>query len=207
MGMALRTTTDSDVWQYVDRARSDYVTDVIRRAATSATLEPAGIISVARFEELWRSVLDRCAKLTTRPGYRSAGAWSPDGRGCEVLMSQPNADGTETVWHVSAHEAAGNRRISTQVKGPWTDSHDGHWRRLAEGDRSRSVVVDHHYYNRGPGGRGGMGGAPYRIRMLADGSIVECSDMWFAGVVPPSWRERFPDNAVFEVGHHPTFTG
>lgn len=73
--------------------------------------------------------------------------------------------------------------------------------RLA-GDRNRLngnpvVRCDGSHYVLGSGNSGmrGVGGRPFRFRMLADGRVVKSTDVWFQGVIPAEFRDLLPDNA------------
>jgi len=60
------------------------------------------------------------------------------------------------------------------------------------------VVIDGEHYMLGDNTAGmkGFGGRRFDIEFF-DGRRVTTTDLWFQGVIPPKWRERFPDNARF----------
>lgn len=43
----------------------------------------------------------------------------------------------------------------------------------------------------------GFGGALFRIRMLADDTVVESRNLWHNGEIPETWRRHFPVTAEF----------
>jgi hypothetical protein len=65
---------------------------------------------------------------------------------------------------------------------------------------AQSPVINHTRFflsdGQGFGGIRGNGGARYVIEFF-DGRRVVSHDLWSSGIVPPKWRERFPDNARF----------
>ena len=79
------------------------------------------------------------------------------------------------------------------------------WQKLADqyGD-GLSVVVDHEHYRivpttpDTPADFCGFGGREFTIA-FADGRTVTTRNLWHQGTVPPPWRDRLPDNAVFSA--------
>ncbi|WP_436759413.1 hypothetical protein [Streptosporangium sp. V21-05] len=82
------------------------------------------------------------------------------------------------------------------------DEHDGRWGPDSQADRSRPgarVVVDAHLYEIGSasaGGFRGFSGRRFDIEFF-DGRTATTRNRWDHGVIPPKWRERYPDNARF----------
>lgn len=76
----------------------------------------------------------------------------------------------------------------------------------AEHIKPGGIVIAGHHYELGPEQpkqlprMRGMGGRLFRIRMLADGRIVETTNLWSQGEVPAHFRQRYPDNAEFLDG-------
>ena len=70
-------------------------------------------------------------------------------------------------------------------------------------DDARTARVDGRHYWIGredaPAYEGcrGFGGSLFIIK-FHDGRRVESTNLWTQGVIPPSYRDRLPDNAVFE---------
>lgn len=222
--MAYRCTTDDPAWKAVDAAREERSAQPI---SFSEAMPPAAIIQVEFAEELYSAILAECGRLVpgSLGGSRTAPAYSNDGQHCSVILSWENADGTATVFHVQAFARTGPRqvwqspgkmgRIQVQVHGPWVDNRDDHWSRLLlTATPDDHVVADHKWYSFGntartaaPRSMKGFGGQVFTFRML-DGSAVRTSDdMWFAGTIPPAWRDRIPDTAVMIEGAPPRFMG
>lgn len=83
------------------------------------------------------------------------------------------------------------------------DEHDRTWGpggRAAGSSPDRRVVVDANLYLIGDGARfggfRGFGGREFCIEFF-DGRKVATRDLWHQGVIPPKWRELWPDNARF----------
>lgn len=83
------------------------------------------------------------------------------------------------------------------------DHWDQHWGPGGPNDGyapSTRVIVDHHFYvlgdDKGFGGIRGFAGRRFDIEFF-DGRRVTTHDLWSGGIIPPKWRERWPDNAVF----------
>ncbi len=169
--------------------------------------KPAAIITSERYEELWHAVLAKCGELEKQhlaPGRgtrRTAGMTGPDGEGMSAILGLGQGDGTDLVFHVEAHIAP-RGTIEIRYDGPWLDCHDQFWSEQAS-DRSNAVVVNHEHYRITPdlspsmSDCAGFAGALFRIRMLDSGKVIESRNLWRQGVIPPSWRDRLPDNAEF----------
>lgn len=205
--MAYRCTTGDPAWKAVDEARESKgsagrFSDMLRDAPL-----PAAIIQVEKFAELWDAVEDKCRELVPGPygGSRSAGEFDSTGNGCSVVLSREQEDGTSRVWHVRSFALGGT--VSTRVKGPWTDNHDAHWEKLLA-DGGDYVVAGHRvYFFSTADDPKGFGGRAFTFRMLGSGTVRTHDSMWFAGVVPPAWRERIPDTAEMVRGFPPAFAG
>lgn len=81
--------------------------------------------------------------------------------------------------------------------------HDAHWADAAARVRlGKGLIIDGCSYSwrpdlsPGDNSHAGFGGALCRIQR-ADGSILVTRNLWHNGEIPPEWRERLPDNAVF----------
>ena len=63
----------------------------------------------------------------------------------------------------------------------------------------RPAIIDGCHYLIAPEARchRGLGGAYYKIRFLADGEIVETTNLWVQGDIPKHFRDRLPNNAEF----------
>lgn len=206
--MAVRCEQGSDLWKAVETANDAKIRRGLSRAEEGSPA--AAVLAVEQYGPLWDAVLAKCEELTPRgtPGGRTTALYHADGRGCTAIVNRVNADGSDTVWQVTAYYQSSLRvPLSVTVHGPWTDNHDTAWQARLDGERSGTLVVDHQWYSIGNGNGGGFGGRKFRFRRLDTGAIVESCDMWFAGVIPPIWRDRLPDTAVMLEGSHPSFTG
>jgi hypothetical protein len=210
MSMAIATSTDSDVWRYVQQAGEASSRARIAGILNGQPLPPASIICVEHAELLWQAVLDQCEKLAKAGGFmRTAGAYGADGKSCSAFMSKSDEDGSSTAWFIQACYDPARRkehRLSVTVTGPMTDNHDREWERRLS-DPAAHVVCGHGWYAFGTGSGGGFGGQLFRWRDLATGAITESHDMWYGGTVPPAWRERIPDTHEMLAGFPPAFTG
>lgn len=201
-----RCTTDSDAWKAVEAA-----TETDRRCGgfVMDDSKPAVIITSERYEEMWHAILAKCEELQRQPGLkpsmRSTGSTSGDGRHMSAICKLDHGDGTDFVYHVEAHVLPHQAAIKVSVDGPWLDSHDGFWTEQAA-DRRGAVVIGHTHYRIRPDNTpgkseyAGYGGRMHRIRWLATGETFETRNLWYQGVIPPSWRDRLPDDAEFVKG-------
>ena len=78
-----------------------------------------------------------------------------------------------------------------------------HWQERYDYDQSHpeeAVVIDGvHYYIDDEDSKShfrGFGGAKFVIQ-FNDGRVVNTTNLWCQGEVPPEWRDKFPDNAQF----------
>ena len=65
-------------------------------------------------------------------------------------------------------------------------------------DRSNAVVIGGGHHRLGSqrperGNLRGVGGRTFRMRSLATGGTVECSDLWWQGIIPDFARAALPD--------------
>ena len=196
----LATTTDSDVWRAVEEARPAR----FRAVLAGTQVPPAGIITVQHAERLWQAGQAKCDELAPVGQGRETGYYSSDGKSCSTLVHRGNPDGTDTVWWVEAHVLGSHPEepVEVRVRGPYTDSHDGHWERLLR-ENPRHVVAQHGWYGFGSGSSGGFGGRVFRFRDLATDEVITWNDMWFAGRIPPAWHERIPDTHEMIQGSPP----
>jgi hypothetical protein len=213
MTMMLRVDTDDPAWLAAAAARDE--PGRYRSVLDDRPAPPAAIITSEHAEELWRAVLDACAKLVpgSFPGHHggssTSSAYGSDGDSCSILLSREYSDGHSDVWFVEARWNRiqhPSRALSVTVRGPFTDSHDQHWQRLLDkAEPGDHVVCGHGWYSFGS--PGGFGGQLFRWRDLATGAERSHRGMWYAGTIPPAWRERIPDTHEMLEGFAPTFTG
>ncbi len=78
-----------------------------------------------------------------------------------------------------------------------------HWQERYNYDQlqpKKAAVIDGtHYYIGDENSKShfrGFGGAKFQIQ-FNDGKVVETTNLWCQGKVPPEWRNKFPDNAQF----------
>jgi len=202
--MQIRCATDDEVWQSVTAQLKEHRLDDL----FSDDPKPAVIIASERHEEMWKAILAKCEELQHQPGgrpdMRSAGGVGFQGREMSAVVKVGHDDGTRSVYHVQAHLQGPHQRdrIKVTVDGPWLDSSDGFWS-MQLSDRKGAVVINHTHYRISPDrpesqrDLAGHGGSLFRIRMLASGEVIETRNLWYQGVIPPSWRDRLPDDAEF----------
>jgi hypothetical protein len=164
-------------------------------------------------DEAWQVVLDKCEEIkkTYLPALhgtnRDIARVSTDGRSISTVLQIDLADGTSDVYFITAHvpwAGVGVRakRHEVRVKR-FTYDHGEYWESQITSEPDRRVVIDNVHYRLGKNGsrRGpynGFGGRRFDIEFF-DGRVVTTYDLWHQGVVPPSFRDRLPDNARWAV--------
>lgn len=125
----------------------------------------------------------------SREGTRSAIEEYSEEDGLHVAKmyyEEQNPDGTSTRYDVEI-------RVTERVH-----HNDDYWG--AGFDPAREVIVNNVHYmlgtTGGPNSMRGFGGRRWRIQ-FHDGRLIETTDLWYQGTIPPKWRERYPDNAIF----------
>jgi hypothetical protein len=123
-----------------------------------------------------------------------------------TLFSTGNQDGSNSEFLITAtlNPAVQHKgEPAVTVKIDESLSHNDHfWGPGGPRDQDlpgRRVVVGHRHYvisPDDPNGFQGHGGHRFEIEFF-DGRRVVTHNLWSQGVVPPKWRERFPDNAEF----------
>jgi len=114
-----------------------------------------------------------------------------------------DADGAtvRTTYEVEQPDGSNKVYSLTLTVQESRDDKDEWWgpgSRIDQADPSERVVVDSEHYLIGGGTDGflGFGGRRFDIEFF-DGRKVVTKDLWHQGVIPPKWRERWPDNARF----------
>jgi hypothetical protein len=176
---------------------------------------PADLETLPDLEErelLWQAILDKIGELAgNRPHgyaghyYRTHGTriWS------RCIANVHNGDGTDTVYDLDAYRCTrypadtppGKVEITVRT---YRDDHDEFWeKQLREDDPGNRVVIDHvHYWivtdpgTDKPDHCRGFGGREHTIEFF-DGRTIATRNLWHQGTIPPSWRDRLPDNARF----------
>jgi hypothetical protein len=209
--MIFHCEKDSTAWTAVAAAK-----DEAFRAGFRFQENPPdpGILAVERAQALHEAVNAAADKLPGKAGTRSMTLYGADGKSCSLIASHSYADGHAEVWHVEAYDNGQFKpgQIDVRVRGPWTDNHDQHWERVRRAfDPAKQLIADGQFYSIGSEnahcGARGFGGRRFRFRRLADDSIVESTNMWSGGTIPPAWRDRLPDTAVMLAGSHPVYMG
>lgn len=147
---------------------------------------------------------------------RSQGLVGHDSTVCHFKIF--TSDGRVKLHVVTAfHGFIGQVKVSVDVF--WSDN-DPIWQDRLDKLRDRNLIVNHKFYSIGleerdvkgvlqPGG--GFGGALVRFQRINwvgtpgepgayryySGKVMATRNLWFGGVIPPAWRDRLPDNAVF----------
>lgn len=208
--MNIQCSTDSDVWRDVTAKLEKHRFDGFPGSIFSdEPPPPAAIVTSERYQELWEAVSGKCDEIRrhpsghgSMPGMRTAGGLGQDGRHMSAMCTVGHDDGTDSVWYVEGHVVTYQKAIAISVRGPFIDNHDQFWTEQAS-DRKGAVVIDHNHYRISPDlhpsqrEMAGHGGRLLRIRMLATGEVIETRNLWHQGTVPPSWRDRLPDDAEF----------
>jgi hypothetical protein len=173
----------------------------------------------AEEQRLWKTVLDTVEQI--KQGKRE---YSGTSRGiaeythhedgpidCTCQYKSGNEDGSSTVFQITATLVDGQIVVKTEES---IDHADWFWGPggVRDGDDpQRRVVVDGtHYYlgddRKQPGEFKGFAGRRWEIEFF-DGRRIGTNDLWYQGVVPPKWRERYPDNARFAPQPKPKSLG
>ncbi|TMR92836.1 hypothetical protein [Nonomuraea basaltis] len=142
---------------------------------------------------LWAGVLAIIKSLPKETGGtgRSVGKFTQVGdtstMSTTFTVTQP--DGADKVYDIT---------VTVEES---RDDHDRLWGpggRADQTDPGRRVVIDANLYligdGRGSHGFRGFGGHRFDIEFF-DGRRVTTTDLWHQGVIPPKWRERYPNNA------------
>ena len=207
----IRCAPDGDLWKSVTALIEEHRWQKDQAGGFSLDVKPAAIIASEHHQALWQAVLAKCEELQHQPGVqpsmRGVGRLGHQAQSMSAIVKADRRDGTEYVYHVTAYLQGPNapKRVNVSVDGPWLDSHDQFWaEQMAK--RDNAVVIGHTHYRIKPDTSvrdrdiAGFGGALHRIRFLADGREVETRNLWYQGVIPPSWRDRLPDDAEFVTG-------
>lgn len=142
----------------------------------------------------WQGVLAMTEVLRSEYGIgvRSSATFSRDGD--ESLLTA----------YYEAYQDDGTRRgfnISVRVE-EYVNTNDAFWEEKKAVPESHRVVVDHTHYIIGPAREGGIyqplgfAGREFTIAFF-DGRTAKTRNLWYQGVIPPKWRETFPNNARF----------
>lgn len=202
--MNINCSTDDEVWQTVaaelEKHRFDGLTDFLGGTPPP----PAAIITSDRYQELWQAVLAKCEDLKRQVPHRdtgrTAGAVDHDGRGMSAVLQLCQDDGTDFRYLIHAYTNSLTRDgIAVSVNGPWVDNHDSFWA-VQLSDRDGAVVINHEHYRIAPDttrGFVGFGGQLFRIRRFGSDEVIETRNLRHQGIIPPSWRDRLPDDAEF----------
>jgi hypothetical protein len=160
-------------------------------------------------ERLWKAAIEHSdeiikAEAPYRSANRSIGFVSCNGLSVALTLDLGLIDGTSKVFHISATEGAGPWHTpgKPQLKvNRWFHNDEDHWeQQITEAGDPAVVIVGHTWYrigkDVGPLERRGFAGRRFQIR-FHDGREVATNDLWFGGPIPPVFRDRLPDNAVF----------
>ncbi|MDH2424851.1 hypothetical protein [Sphaerisporangium sp. TRM90804] len=142
---------------------------------------------------LWAGVLAVIKELPQEtPGTsRTAGEFTKDGATTHVT----------SVYTVSQPDGGSKAYAITVTVSEGREDHDDYWGPGGFRDRddpTRRVVIDgeHYLIGDGTGPSRGFGGRRFDVEFF-DGRTVATRDLWHQGVIPPKWRDRYPDNARF----------
>lgn len=168
----------------------------VRTAADLEKLRPAE-------DALWARLLKEVAALPNAGSTsRSTGSFEhTDGASVgRCRYTEYQGDGTRMHWDLTATLRGGRITVSSQTSVDSCDDSWGPGGRMDLTDPRRRVVVAHEHYMLGPDrprdNFKGFGGRRWEIE-FHDGRRVTTHDLWYQGVIPPKWRDRYPDNARF----------
>ena len=163
--------------------------------------------AVKRIEDhLWARMQQVIQELGKghRGNVRSRVEYTPTDNGTSASCTYGlwNQDGTTTEYAITATWQAGAINVDVQRT---EDSYDEVWGPGGSFNMDGPdwlVVIDHTVYKIAPehgrigSGFRGFGGRRFDIDLL-DGRTVATTNLWEAKIVPPKWRERWPDTARF----------
>ncbi|GHC38526.1 hypothetical protein GCM10010348_77350 [Streptomyces anthocyanicus] len=146
----------------------------------------------------WESILALVADLPRETGgtSRSIDEFAEDGLGGSVMRatySVGQEDGSDKVYEIT---------VSVEQSVDHNDKFWGPGGTRDGDDPAKRVVVDGEHYMLGddsptfPKAYKGFGGRRFTIKFF-DGRTITTGDLWYQGVIPSKWRERYPDNARF----------
>ncbi|QCX81163.1 hypothetical protein C9F11_37900 [Streptomyces sp. YIM 121038] len=144
----------------------------------------------------WQAILALVEDLPRETGGtdRSIGEFTEDGLGGSSMRATykvGQVDGSDMVYTIT---------VTVEQSADHKDKFWGPGGTRDGDDPTRRVVVGGEHFMLGddrPGdGFKGFGGRRFDIQFF-DGRTVTTRDLWYQGVVPPKWRERYPDNARF----------
>jgi hypothetical protein len=179
---------------------------------TTAAEPTKTTIEVPELDEAWQRVLAKCDEIkatrhpTTYGFSRDVAQVTTDGGAVSTVMSVGLQDGTSAVYVITAYTSKRpwmrGRTQEIRVK-QYIDEHAEYWESQIANEPDRRVVIGNTHYRLGKNGsrRGpynGFGGRRFDIEFF-DGRVVTTYDLWHQGVVPPSFRDRLPDNARWAV--------
>lgn len=129
------------------------------------------------------AIANKAARIYEKEWY-SVSAKSAD----EFEVWLYNDDGTKTVLITSDF---GDNFVVDRIY-----SHDDYWLEISKKDRTNEIVVGNERFEYGPEDerRKGFAGRKWQITFL-DGSVLVTTNLWSQGIVPPKYRELFPNNA------------
>ena len=182
--------------------------------------------SLEEHEVLWKAVLDKVEEIdraskadhTDRGSYRGTALIAMGSKAVETHFVIWQADGRSKLHHIRAyynpgqdHKPLNKRVVTIKEEVYWSDNdkfNQERYDRLRE-EPDKVLIVNHQFYTLGPGNRGGFGGREIKFQRIEGkqfngktmlGEVETTRDLWYSGVIPPAWRDRLPDNAIFLNG-------
>lgn len=169
------------------------------------------------YQGLWAAILVKVAEIdlaskrdnTNRGTARSGGALMMGQRGIMCTFEIFLADGRTAMHIIQGNLNPWNGLQNISVKTFYSDNDIHNATRLAviTDEPDKHLIVNHKFYSIGSGNGGGFGGRTirYKFKTLGLGKMnygpeLETNDLWYSGPIPPAWRDRLPDNAVFVDG-------
>ncbi len=179
--------------------------------------------SFEEYDLLWKAMLDKVKEIdkaskadrTNRGSSREPGMISMGSKAIDTLFTIWQSDGRSKLHHIQARFRLGDlnkeldkRVIQVTVDVYWSDNDRFNQERLdrLKKEPDKILIVNHQFYAIGSGGNGGFGGRLIKFQRLTGrvydgekthGPTETTTDLWYSGVIPPAWRDRLPDNAVF----------
>ncbi|MGW6531389.1 hypothetical protein [Streptomyces venezuelae] len=143
----------------------------------------------------WQAVLALVDDLPRETGgtSRSIGDYTEDGLGGSAMRA---------IYRVGQEDGSDKTYTITVLVEQDVSHNDSFWGpggvRDADNPAKRVVVDGKHYMlgddKPGSGQFKGFGGRRFDIEFF-DGRTVTTRDLWYQGVIPPKWRDLYPDNA------------
>lgn len=150
-------------------------------------------------QELWKAILAKCEEIQHAKPHTGSSRGivyygSKDRAICILGLSLPN--GTKETNILEASRWRGEITVSVQSS---ISNNDSFWKEKVKFKR-QLVIVNHVCYSIGSENSSssfrGFSGRKFNVE-FTDGRVVETTNLWYIGTIPPYYRRQLKDNAKF----------